>query len=153
LDAMKADIDCRINAATAAAGLQAQTSQQRAYGMSFVETGLFTVVYTGSAFLGPLGLITGGVTKAVLQDLPHGKSRNAGTAVETIGDPTVSARLGGGQVALNRIPGSAVGLNIAANGAYGVVENVAYQLRDDKPGVDLREAAFAGTANAAGAGL
>src|SRR5262249_51739503 len=80
LDAMKADIDSRINAATAAAGLQAQTSQQRAYGMSFVETGLFTVVYTGSAFLGPLGLITGGVTKAFLQDLPNGKIRNNGDA-------------------------------------------------------------------------
>src|SRR5262249_51739502 len=73
--------------------------------------------------------------------------------LETIGDLTVSAGLGVGQVALNRIPGSAVGLNIAASGAYGVVETVAYQLRDDKPGVDWQQAAFAGTANAGGAVL
>jgi hypothetical protein len=153
LDAMKADIDGRIDAATAAAGLQAQVSQQRAYGMSFVETGLFTVVYTGSALLGPLGLITGGVTKAFLQDLPNGKIRNNGNAFETIGDLTVSAGLGVGQVALNKIPGSAFGLNVAANGGYGVVENVAYQLRDDKPGVDWQQVAFAGTVNAGGAVL
>jgi hypothetical protein len=115
-------------------------------------------VYTGSAALGPLGLLTGGVTKAFLDDLPNGQIRNEGDALQTAGDLALSAGLGMGQVAVSRfnpygggITAKAVGLDALANAGSGVAQDLVSQVRDEQPGVDWQRVARAGAAGSGGA--
>jgi hypothetical protein len=158
LDARRAEIDRRIAAVREHAGADFQSSHDRAYYMSFVETALFTVVYTGSAALGPLGLVTGGITKAFLQDLPNGQIRNDGDWLETAGDLATSGVLGAGEVGMNMIPGaqgwSGVVLDMAANGGFSAVNNLVTQTRAENPeGIDWQQVAYAGAMGAGGSAL